>query len=149
MPPKLRLWKNTTRKVCMLKLECEVLEEKRHDHQAFLGACSTALWACPLKAHGVLMYPLQLLTGNVPLATMLVITLQLATVGREPPSTASPLTVSRMPAPQLELNGSTACMPRKQEEEEVTGLDVTSKEHPHQRQKGGRPLVRLLRENHW
>ena len=28
-----------------------------------MEACSAALWACPLKAHGVLIYPLQLLAG--------------------------------------------------------------------------------------
>ena len=37
----------------VLKLEHEALAEEGHDHQAFVEACSTALWACPLKAHGV------------------------------------------------------------------------------------------------
>ena len=83
----------------MLNLEHETLAEEGHDHQAFMEACSIALWACPLKAHRVLMYPLQLLTGNMQLATMLATRLQPATVGRKWPSTVSPLTVSRMPAP--------------------------------------------------
>ena len=52
----------------VLKLEHEVLAEEGHHCQAFVEACSASLWACPLKAHGVLMYPLLLLTGNVPLA---------------------------------------------------------------------------------
>ena len=46
-----------------------------------------------------LMYPLLLLTGNVPLTAMLATTPQLATVCRELLLTASPPTVSRMQAP--------------------------------------------------
>ena len=131
----------------MLKLECEALAEEGCDHWAFMEACSTVLQAWPIKAHGVLMYPLQLLTGNVPLAAML------ATVGWEPPSTTTPLTVSRMPTPQTRTkwqhcsSNQEAMMPRP-EEEKVAMLDVTPKEHPHQRQKKGRPLVRLLKESH-
>ena len=88
-----------------------------------MEAFSAALWACPLKAHGVLMYPLQLLTGNVPMAAMLATTLQLATVGRELPSSASPLTVSRTPAPVTRtkwwchLSNQEAMMLRPEEEE--------------------------------
>ena len=73
-------------KESMLELECEATAEEEHDCQAFMKACRTIL-ACPPKAHGVLMYPLQLLT------------LQPGTVGRELTSTASPPTVSEMPAP--------------------------------------------------
>ena len=83
----------------MLKLECEVLVEEGHDCQAFMEACGTALQACPFEAHGVLMCPLLLLTGNVPLATMLAATPQPATVGRELPLTAYPPTVSKVLAP--------------------------------------------------
>ena len=35
------------------------------------------------------------------------------------------------------------------EEEEVVGLDVSTEEHPHQRQKERRPLAKLLKESHW
>ena len=76
----------------VLKLECEVLAEEGCDHQAFVEVCSAALWACPLKAHGVLMYPLLLHTGNVPLTIMLATTPHPATVGGEQPLTASPPT---------------------------------------------------------
>ena len=38
---------------------------------SILEACRAVLWTCPPNAHGVLMYPLQLLTDNVPLATIL------------------------------------------------------------------------------
>ena len=63
-----------------------------------MEAFGAVLWARTPKACGILMYPLQLLTGNVPLAAILgilVTTLQLATVGRELMSTASPPTVLR------------------------------------------------------
>ena len=39
-------------------------------------------------------------------------------------------------------------MPRP-EVEEAADLDVTLEDHPHQRQKEGRPLVRLLKESCW
>ena len=76
------------------------------------------------------MNPSQLLTGNLPLAT----TLQLATVGRELPATASPLTVSKMPGPPTRTkqwcHSSNQEAVTRPEEEEVTGLHVTPKEHP-------------------
>ena len=53
-------------KESMLELEHEVIAEEGQDCQAFLETCGAVLWACPHKAYGVLMYPLQLLTGNVP-----------------------------------------------------------------------------------
>ena len=83
----------------VLKLEHEALVGEGHDHQAFMEACSTALQVGPLEAHGVLTYPLLLLTCNAPLAAMLTTTPQLATVGRELPLTASPPTGSRTLAP--------------------------------------------------
>ena len=79
-----------------LKLEHEALAEEGCDCLVFEEACGAALQACPLKAHWVLMYPIQLLTGNVPLAIMLATTPQPATVGREPPLTASPPTALRI-----------------------------------------------------
>ena len=50
--------------------EAEVCQEGQ-DHQVFLEACGAVLWACPPKAFGVLMYPLQLLTGSMSLAAIL------------------------------------------------------------------------------
>ena len=116
-------------KESMLRLEHAGLEEEGHHCQAFMEACSAALWACPIVVHGVLMYPLELLSGNVPLAIMLATTLQLAKVGRELPSIASSLTVSKMPAPltgtkwQCHSSDQEAMMPRPKEEE-ATGLDI-------------------------
>ena len=134
----------------MLKLECEALAEEEHDCQPFVEDCSAALLSCPLEAHGVLMYPLLLLTGNVPLATMLATTPQPATAGRELSLTASPPTVSRMLAPPTGTKWW--CQSSDQEEaasrakeEEAAGLDVSPEEHPHQRQKERRPLAKPLK----
>ena len=137
----------------MLKLEHEALAEEGHDCQTFMEACSTALQVCPFEAHGVLMYPLQLLTSNMQLAAMLATTPQLAPMGRELPSTACPPTVSRMPAPPSRAkwqhcsSNQEAMMPRP-EEEEVASLDITLEEHPHQRGGRGETLARLLKESH-
>ena len=55
----------------MQDLECEAIEKEGQDCQSFLEACGVALQACPPEAHGVLMYPLQLVTGNMSLADLL------------------------------------------------------------------------------
>ena len=74
----------------MQDLEYEAIEKEEWDCQSFLEACTAALQACPLKAHGVLMYPLQLLTWNMSLSTLLMTTPQPATAIRKP-MTATPL----------------------------------------------------------
>ena len=120
----------------MLKLEHEALVEEGHDFQTFVEACSAALQVCPTEAHGAQMYPLLLLTGNVPLAAMLATTPQLAMVGGELPLTASPPTVSRKLAPPTRtkwwhpLSNQEATASRA-EEEEAAILDVSQEEHPH------------------
>ena len=58
----------------MQNIEREAIEEEGWDHQSFLNACRAALQVCPLEACGVLMFPLQLLTRNMSLATLLVTT---------------------------------------------------------------------------
>ena len=55
----------------VLMLECQVRTEEGWDHQAFMEVSGVALWACLPEAHWTLMYPLQLLTGNMPLAAIL------------------------------------------------------------------------------
>ena len=70
----------------MLELEHEVITEDQVGLLSIPGGLWAALWACPPKAHEVVMYPLQFLTGNVPLATILgmpATTLQPATAGRK------------------------------------------------------------------
>ena len=78
--------------------------EEGQDHEAFVEALWRALQSCLPETHGALMYPLQLLTGNVPLATILemVATTQLqAVTGKElMPAVPTPSAVaSKMPAP--------------------------------------------------
>ena len=63
----------------MQDIEREAIEEEGRDCQSFLIACGAALQACPPEAHGILMYTLQLLTGNMSLATLLAISPQPST----------------------------------------------------------------------
>ena len=51
----------------MLALESEAIKKEGWAYQTFLQACGAALQACPMEALGVLMYHIQLLTGNRPL----------------------------------------------------------------------------------
>ena len=101
------------------------------------------------EVHRALVYPLLLLTGNVPLAAMLATTTQLATVGWELLVAASPPTVSRMLAPptgtkwQHPLSDQEAAASRP--EEKVASLDISQEEHPPQKQKERRPFANLLK----
>ena len=52
-------------------LEMEAMEEEGRDCLSFLATYGAALQACSLEACGVLMCPLQLLMGNMSLATLL------------------------------------------------------------------------------
>ena len=56
----------------MQHLEAAALEEEGRGCLSFLSACWAALQTCPPDALEVLMYPLHLLTGNMPLGTSLV-----------------------------------------------------------------------------
>ena len=58
----------------MLDLEHEAIEKEGQDHQSFLEACRVALQAYHPRNHETLIYPLQLLTGNMSLATLLATT---------------------------------------------------------------------------
>ena len=59
--------------VSMQDIEREAIEEEERDCQSFLTACRVALQVCPPETCGILMYPLQLLMGNMSLATLLVV----------------------------------------------------------------------------
>ena len=90
-----------------------------------------ALQACLPEVCGVIMYPLQLLTGNVPLAAisgMLATNLQLGVVGRELASAVSIPNVSEMPVP---LTGTKWHCTSDQEVSTVE-LDITPRGHPTQ-----------------
>ena len=57
----------------MQGLERDAIKKEGRDCQSFLATCRAALQACSSEAHGALMYPLQLLMGNMSLATLLAI----------------------------------------------------------------------------
>ena len=156
----------------VMALEWEAKAEEGKEHQAFAEAFWAVMKACPPEAQGTLMYPLQLLTGNVLLAALMgmttvaqlqamegitttpKVTPQLVTMGRELPLTVSPPTVPRMPIPPSRTkwqhpssNQDTAAS--RAEEEEVAGSDVFQEEHPHWKWKERRPLAKLFKESHW
>ena len=98
------------------------------------------------------MYPLQLLTDNVLLATMLgmpATTHQKAAAGRELMPAVSIPSVSETPAPLTSAKwwhhsfDQGVSMPRQEETEE---LDNTPEEPPHWKWKEGRSVVRPLKE---
>ena len=137
----------------MLALECEMTAEKGWDCQALVEAFGAAFPAWPPKTCEAMVYPLQLLTDNVLLATilgMLATTPQLAVVSREPTLAASFWSVLEMPTPLTGMkwwhfsSDQGVSMPRL-EEEDTAELDVTPKKWPCQKQEG-RPVVRSLRE---
>ena len=126
------------------------------------------MWVCLAEAQETFMYPLQLLTGNALLAALMGMTTmaqlqamegivttpkatsQLATVGGELPLTAFPPTVSGRPAPLSRTkwwhpSSDQEATASRAEEEEVSGLDVSQEEHPHQRWKKA-PCKTLQRE---
>ena len=135
----------------MQDIEREVIEEEGRDHQSVLIACWAALQACPPEAHGILMYPLQLLTGNMTLATLLAIFSQPSTKMGEPTPVTPHPTASVVPTLTLGIKqwhhspDQEATSPRSGEEE-ATG---TSEEPPHQKQKNVNPLMKLLKEGQW
>ena len=98
----------------MQKLEHEALAEEGHNCQAFMEATGTTLWDCPFKAHGVLMCPLQLLTGNVPLATMLATTLNWLQWAENHHQQPCYLQCQGCQHTPLELNDSATHLTRKQ-----------------------------------
>ena len=55
----------------VLVLKCKVKAEEGQNCQAFMKACGAAIQACLPKTQGMLLYPLQLLTSDVSLATLL------------------------------------------------------------------------------
>ena len=137
----------------MQDIVCEAIEKEGWDHQSFLDVCGVALQACPPEAHEVLMYPLQLLTGNMSLAALLVTTPQPATAIGKPVPTTPPLTMSETPAPPMATkqwhhsSNREVASPRSGEEEAAVS-DMTPEEWSHHRQKDGRPLAKLLKESH-
>ena len=125
-----------THREYMLMLECQVKAEEGWDCQDFVEVFGVALQACLPKTCGALMYPLQLLTGDVLSATILgmLATAQKWAVadGGQTPAASIP-NVSEMPAPQAGAKWWCHSSNQRQEEEETVELDDTPEEHPPQR----------------
>ena len=123
-------------------LESEAIEEDEWAHQSFLWACRAALWACPAEALGVLMYPIQLLMGNISLTGLLTAAPQQTTSLRGPiPSPSTP-------------KGTGAKQPHSLPRCHM-GLDQSRdkpashpKEPPQKRQKEGDPMEWCLKGAH-
>ena len=110
---------------------------------SFLEACGAALRACPIEAHGVLLYPLQLLMGNILLASLLTATPQPAPLAREPPLTVPPPLVSK---PSSSPTGAKQwCHPSG---EEATGSTASAEKPTCQKWKEGKTLMGL-KETPW
>ena len=88
----------------VLALECKAKAEEGQDHHTFMIAFGVAIGACLAKSHGTLLYPLQLLTGDVPLAAILgmLATAQLWAISDRGSVSAAPTpSVSGTPALQV------------------------------------------------
>ena len=106
-------------------LEREAIEEEQWDHQFFLIACGVALQVCPLEAHGVPTYPLQLLMGNMSLATLLAISPQPSTrMWKLAPANPCPTTIAES-APSLVIKQQ-CCLPNKEATSPQSGDEETT-----------------------
>ena len=83
----------------MQHLEMEAIEEEGRHCLYFLATCGTALQACPPETHGVLRGPLQLLMGNMSLATPSECSPQVSSTREEPTLVVSQLTTLAAPRP--------------------------------------------------
>ena len=138
----------------VLALECEAKVVKGQDCQAFAEAFGVTMWACLHESHGALLYPMQIPTGDVPLATILRMssTAQLWAVtdrGSVPvPPTQSALGTT---VPQVGrkcwCHSSDQGVPTlRQDEEEAANIDDMPKEHPCRKQKEGMLAGKALKE---
>ena len=110
--------------------------------------------ACLPKSQKALLYPLQLLTGDVPLATILwmLATAQLWAIADRESVPAAP-TPRVLWIPNLQVGRKCQChssdqgvpTPR-QDEEEAANIDDMPKECPHRKHKEGRLAGKALRE---
>ena len=109
----------------MLRLECKVKVEEGQDHQTFMEAFGMALWACLPENQGALMYPLHLLSGDMPAASIPIVWETLAPQG----------------CAKCQQHSSNL----KQEEEETVEPDHTTEGCPQQNRKREGHQQRLLK----
>ena len=122
-----------------------------------MKAFGLAIQSCSPKNWGALLYPLQLLTSNQPLATLLGMkdTAHLqAVLDRGPAPVSSIPSVSEIPVPQMGAkhwcySSDQGVLPLRWEEEETADINYPPKEHHHHKQKEGRPAAKALKEPYW
>ena len=141
----------------VLALECEAKVTKEQDCQAFAEAFGAAVQACQPKSHGALLYPLQILTNDVPLATILgmLATAQLWAIADRGLVLAPPTPIE-LGTPVLQVGGKCWChssdqgapTPKgpRQDEEEAANIDEVPEECPHRKHKEGKALKEPRRE---
>ena len=140
----------------VLVMEHQMKTEERWDCQAFMEAFGVAIQVCLPKTWGTLLYPLQLLNNDVPLATLLGMSAatQLWAVADGGLAQASSIpSVSEMPVPQMGAkhwcHSSDQGVPTlMQDEEEMVVIDDLPKECPHCMQNEGRPVMKAIKEPH-
>ena len=141
----------------VLELECQMMAEERQVCQAFMEAFMVTIQACSPNNWGALLYPLQLLTCDVPLACLLWMsaTAQLHAVEDGGPAPVSSIpNVSRWQYHKWVPNASTIPQPRmyqpqgKRRRKQQT-INDPPKEHPCHKQKERKPAAKALKEPQW
>ena len=123
-------------------------------HQAFMEAFGVAMGSCFPKSWGALLYPLQLLTGNVLLAALLrmLATTHLWVIVDEEPAPKAPIPrVLETPAPltgtkQQCHSSDQDVLALRQEKRGNSETGLHSEEHPGQKRKEGRPVAKAFKE---
>ena len=136
-------------------LEHEAKVEEGQNCQASMEAFRVVMQACLPETQGVLLYPLQLLTGDVPLTTILGMsaTAQLQTVTDRGSELAPPNpSMSGIPVPLMGVkcqhpsSGQGVPALSQEEEEEIADTDDIPKEHPYKKWKDRRLVGKALKE---
>ena len=129
-------------------LNHEAMAEEGQKCQAFIKKFSASLQACPPEDHWALMYPLQLLIGNIPLVPLLgmppAAQLQATT---DTGSIAVPLTLSTlgtpMPQPGIKCHSYNQGMPEQGKMKRKPPVTHMKSPTPHKKQK---PMVKAFKE---
>ena len=133
----------------MQLLEKEAMEVEGRDCLSFLATCGIALQTCPPEAHGVLMGPLQLLTGNMSQATLLNIPPLVPPLGKNLPLWFPILHLQQHLGPPQGSNNDTLCLtrwsPHHGQEMKSWGLE----ELPCLRWKDETPFNKSLKGSWW
>ena len=141
----------------MLALEHEAKVTEQQDHHAFPEGFWAVVWTCLPESWGALLYPLQILTSDIPLVTILGMsaTAQLWAIGgREMVPTPPISSALETPTPQLgrehqhcssDQGAPTLKGPRQDKEEAANNEDMPE-ECPHRKCKEGKALKEPQKE---